>query len=145
MLLKSGIVLYRWFWQVSMSILCVVMHILCVYASDSVTRVNDSTRVTISGDLDSTRVIFRKMVTRLDWSHVFHRITRLESQSMTRDSSLCHFYKISWVPDGPTHFVCTQRNELFLLHWWSKLPQIFCFVCLFVLCCILRIKCPQLA
>ena len=66
MLLKSGIVLYRWFWQVSMSILCVVMHILCVYASDSVTRVNDSTRVTISGDLDSTRVIFRKMVTRLE-------------------------------------------------------------------------------
>ena len=43
-----------------------------------------ATRVTIFGDSDSTRVMLRKMVTRLDSSHVFHRMTRLESQSMTR-------------------------------------------------------------
>jgi len=52
--------------------------------SDSVTRVNDSTRVTIFGDSDSTRVTLKKMVTRLDSSHIFHRMTRLESQSITR-------------------------------------------------------------
>jgi len=34
--------------------------------SDSVTRVNDLTRVTIFGDSDSTRVTLRKMVTRLE-------------------------------------------------------------------------------
>ena len=50
--------------------------------SDSVTRVNYSTRVTIFGDFDSTRVTLRKMVTRLDSSHVFHKMTRLESQSI---------------------------------------------------------------
>jgi len=31
MLLKSGVVLYRCFWRVLMSILCLVMHVLCVY------------------------------------------------------------------------------------------------------------------
>ena len=33
MLLKIAIVLYRCFWRVLMSILCVVSHVLCVYAS----------------------------------------------------------------------------------------------------------------
>jgi len=43
---------------------------LCRYASsDSVTRVNDSTRVTSFGDSDSTRVTLKKIVTRLDSSH----------------------------------------------------------------------------
>jgi len=32
MLLKIGIALYRCFWQVLMSILCLVMHVLCVCA-----------------------------------------------------------------------------------------------------------------
>jgi len=41
-------------------------------SSNSVTPVNDSIGVTLS-----------KMVTLLDSSHVFHRMTRLESQSMT--------------------------------------------------------------
>jgi len=31
-----------------------------------VTRINESTRVTIFGELDSTRVTWRKMVTRLE-------------------------------------------------------------------------------
>jgi len=47
--------------------------------SDSVIRVKDSNRVTISGDSYSTRVKLRNMVTRLDPSHVFHRMTRLDS------------------------------------------------------------------
>jgi len=59
--------------------------------SDRVTRDNDSTRLVICGDSDSTRLTLRKMVTRLDCSHVFHKMTRLESQSMTRDSSQSHF------------------------------------------------------
>jgi len=45
------------------------------------------------------------MVTRLDSSHVFHRMTRLESQSMTRDSSQSQFYKISeFLMDKPSSF-----------------------------------------
>jgi len=47
--------------------------------SDSVTRFNDSTRLTIFKWLG------------LDSSHVFHRMTRLESQSLTWDSSQSHF------------------------------------------------------
>jgi len=63
-----------------------------IKTSDSVTRVNDSTRVTL-----------RKKVTRLDSSHVFHRMARLESQSMTRDLSQSHFYKFSeFLIDKPT-------------------------------------------
>jgi len=82
----------------------------------------------------------------LNSSHVFTewlgstRVTindsRLESES---------FLQNLWVPDGQTHVVCTQRNEQFLLQWWSPLVEIFCFACLVVLCCIFRIKCPQLA
>jgi len=51
----------------------------------------------------------------------------------------------SLIPDGQTQFVCTQRNEHFLLQWWSRLAQIFYFDGLVVLCYITRIKCPQLA
>jgi len=45
-----------------------------------------ATRVTIFGDSDSNRVTLRKMVTLLDPSHVFNRMSWLdsESQSMTR-------------------------------------------------------------
>ena len=53
--------------------------------SGNVTRVNNSTGVTTFGDSHSTRVMLKKMVTRLDSSHVFHRMTRLESQSVIRD------------------------------------------------------------
>jgi len=75
--------------------------VVALLSSDSVTR------VTIFGNSDSTRVTLRKMVTRLESSHVFHRMTRLESQSMTRDSSRGHFYKLSeFLMDKP--FVCTQ-------------------------------------
>ena len=49
----------------------------CVGNSDNVTRVNDSTRVTIFGDSDSSRVTLKRMVIWLDSSHVFHRMTRV--------------------------------------------------------------------
>jgi len=64
-------------------------------SSDSVTRVNNSSRVTIFCDSDSTRVTLRKMVTRLESRFSQNDSTLLESQSMTRDSSQSHFYKIS--------------------------------------------------
>ena len=76
--------------------------LLISYTSDSVTRVNDS---------DSTRVTLRKMVTRLDSSHVSHRMTRLESQSITRDSSQGHIYKISeFLMDKPTLFAHKEMS-----------------------------------
>ena len=50
-------------------------------ASDSVTRVNESTRITICGDLDSTHVEKNGDLTRVTF---FHKMTRLELQSMTR-------------------------------------------------------------
>jgi len=55
-------------------------------SSDSVTRVNDSTRVTIVGYSDSTRVTLRKMAIRFESRFSQNDLTRFESQSMTRDS-----------------------------------------------------------
>jgi len=67
------------------------------------TRVSDSTRVTIFGDSDSARVTLGKMMTPLESSHVFHRMTQLASQSVTQDTSQSHFYKISeFLIDKPT-------------------------------------------
>jgi len=79
--------------------------------SDCVTRINHSTRVTIFHDSDATRVTLRKMVTRLGSTHVFHGMTRLESQSMTRDSSQSHFYKISeFLMDKPSSFAYKEMR-----------------------------------
>ena len=113
-------------------------------SSDSVIRVNDSTRVTIFDDSDSTRVTLRRMVTRLESSRVFHRMTRLDSQSMTRVRVIFtkSMSSCSW---WTTQFVCTQRNKHFLLQRWSRLAEIFSLACLVVLRCILRINFPQLA
>ena len=66
---------------------------------------------------------------------VFHRMTRLESESFLQN--LWAFEK--------KQFVYTQRNEHFSLQWWLRLAKFFCFACLVVLCHILSIKCPQLA
>ena len=71
-------------------------------------------------------------MTRLVWSHNHW----LESES---------FVQNLWVSDTETQFVCTQRNEHFVLQWWPRLAQMFCFDCQVVLCYLLRIKCPQLA
>jgi len=82
--------------------------------SGSVTRVNDSTRVTIFGDSDSTRVTLRKMVTRLESRFPQNVSTRLESQSMTRDSSQSRFYKISeFLMDKPTSFAHKEMSVFF--------------------------------
>jgi len=73
------------------------------------------TRVTILGDSHLTRVKLRKMVIRLDSSYVYNRMTRLASQSMTRDSNKSHFYKISgFLMDKPSSF---EHKEI----------SIFCF------------------
>jgi len=79
--------------------------------SDSVTRVIDSTRVMIFGNSDSTRVRLRKMVTRIESR--FHRMTRLESQSMTRDSSQSHFCKISEPLINKPSFLHTKKWSFF--------------------------------
>jgi len=99
------------------------------------------------GDSDSTRVTLKKMVTRLE-----SRFSQNDSTRVTViDSSHSHwlesesFLQSHWVPGGQTQFVCAQRNEDFWLKWWSRLGEIFYFDCLVVLCCSLRIKCPQLA
>jgi len=67
------------------------------------------------------------IVTWLDASHVLYRMTRLESQSVTRNSSQSHFFKTLQRSDWQTQFICTQRNEFFVLQWWSISSQLFCF------------------
>ena len=61
-------------------------------SSDSVIRVNDSTRVTIFGESDSTRVTLKKMMTRLvsrfsqnDSTRVTVNNSRLESESFLQN------------------------------------------------------------
>jgi len=53
-----------------------------IFGSDGVTRVNDSTRVTIFGDSDMTRVTFRKIVTPLESRFSQNDSTPDASQSM---------------------------------------------------------------
>jgi len=64
-----------------------------------------------------------------DSARVTINVSRLESQSFLQNLS---------APDGQTQFVCTQRNEQFLLQWWSVFAQIFCFACLVALCYVQR-------
>ena len=109
--------------------------------SDSVARLNDSCRIDTSYDfwwLDSARVTLRKMMSRVEsrwgkwWvesSHIFHRMTRLDS-SHNQWLENRHFYKIiftkslnSW---WTTQFVGKQANEHFLFEWWSWWVQSFC-------------------
>jgi len=55
-------------------------------SSDSVTRVNDSTRVTIFGYSDSTRVTLRKMVIRLESRFSQNDSTRITVHDSRFDS-----------------------------------------------------------
>jgi len=97
-----------------------------LFICDNVIKVNDSTRVTIFGDSDSTRVTWRTMGTRVI----------INSQS--------RFYKVSEpLMDEPILFPHKQMS--FFLHYWKRLAQTFCFDSLSVLHNILRIKCSQLA
>jgi len=63
-------------------------------SSDSLTRVNHSNQ--LESRFLVTRIRHESRWERwwLDSSHAFHRMTRLESQSMTRDSSQSYFCKI---------------------------------------------------
>jgi len=93
---------------------------MCTATSDNMIQVNYSTRVTL-----------RKMVTRLGSRFSQNYSTRVTVNDSRFESEL--FLQNLWVPDGKTHFVCTQRNEHFLLQWWSRLAEIFCFARLVVL------------
>ena len=77
-------------------------------ASDSVTRVNDSTRVTIFGVSDSTRVTLRKMVTRLA-SH-FSQNHSSHSQWLESESLLQNLYVPDWTNTVRLH---TRKYALF--------------------------------
>ena len=83
-----------------------------LYSSDSVTRVNNSTQVTIFGDSDSTRVTLRKIVTRLE-----SRFSQNDSTTVTVNDSRLEsesFLQNLWVPDGQTQFVLhTKKWSLF--------------------------------
>ena len=99
--------------------------------SDSVTRVNVSTRVTICGDSGSTRVtLFTEWLNSSQSQCLETRVKVIFTKSLS-----------SWWTN-PVHL--HTKNSDFLLQWWSSLGEIFCFDCLVVLCCILRTKCPQL-
>ena len=120
-----------------------IVYISFQVSSDSVTRVNDSTQVTIFGDSYSTWVTLRKIVARLeshfsqnDSTRVTVNDSRLESES---------FLQNLWVTDGQIQFVCTQRNEHFLLQWWSIIGRNFLFFLSSRVRFTLRIKFPQLA
>jgi len=77
--------------------------------SDSVTRVNDSTRVTIFCDSKSTRVTLRKIRTRLESRFSQNDSNRLESESFLQNLR---------ASDRQTQFVCIQWNDHFLVQSW---------------------------
>jgi len=91
---------------------------------DSVTRVNDSTRLESRFSQNDS--------------------TRFESQLMTRDSCQSHFYKISeFLIDKPTS--CALKEMSIFASVMTKIGANFlCFACLVVLCYIIRIKRPNL-
>jgi len=102
---------------------------------DSVTRVNDSSQNFWWLELDSTQVEKNGYSTRLESPFLQNdstRVTVIDSR-LKSETFLQNF----WVLEGQTQFVCTQRNEDFLLQWWSRLGEIFCFDCLVALCYIL--------
>jgi len=85
--------------------------------SDSVTRVIDSTRFTIFDDSDSTRVWLRKW--QHDSCHIFHRMTRLGSHSMTQNSSQSHFYNVfESLLDQSHRVTCHCLNQGFPTILW---------------------------
>ena len=104
---------------------------LYMQGSDSVTRVNGSSHNFWWLGLESSHVEkhgnsirLESCVSQNDSTRVTVYDSRLVSES---------FLQNLWFPDGQTQFVCTQRNEHFLLQWSSRLAEIFCFACLVVL------------
>jgi len=92
------------------------------YCYSVIAWLESMTRLTIFGNSHSTRVTLRKIVTRLTFL--------TESLDSTRvtvyDSCQSHFYKISeFLMENPVRL--HTRNEHFLLQWWSRLAEIFCF------------------
>ena len=105
------------------------------------TRDNDSTRVTIFGDSNSSHVQKNGDSTRVTFFTEW--LDPSNSQWLETRVRLIFTKSLELLMDNP-HFVCTKRNKHILLQWWSRLAEIFCFACVVVLCCIWRIKCPQL-
>ena len=80
------------------------MHILCtVLSSDSESMTRLESRFLVTG-LDSTPVEKN--------GDSIHRMTRHESQSMTRNSSQSHFYNISeFLIDKPTSYALKEMSS----------------------------------
>ena len=119
--------------------------------SDSVTRVNDSTRVTIFGDSNSTRVMLKNMVTRLESRFSQNDSTRVKviyakSQSLWLTNPVClHTMKWSFFgpvminiganflfclssrvilhPKGQVFIACTEVDLRFSFHWGARRAQ----------------------
>jgi len=80
------------------------------------------TRVTIFRASDSNRVTLKKMVTRLESRFSQNDSTRLESQSVTRDSSQSHFCKTSEpLIDKPSLFAYKEMTI-----FWCSNDQNWC-------------------
>jgi len=85
------------------------------------TRVNDSTQLESRFLVSRTRLESRWEKWSLDSSHAFHR-----SQSMTRDSSQNHFYKIfEFLIDKPSSFA--HKNMSTFTSMMIKLGALFPF------------------
>ena len=119
--------------------------------SDSVTRVNDSTRVTIFCDSKSTRVTLRKIRTRVTFFTKWLESTRVraifaKSQSLWSTNPVClHTMKWSffgpvmikigenflfWLssrvmlyPKGQVMITCTKVDLRFAFHWEARRAQ----------------------
>jgi len=102
-------------------------------------------------------------VSAIAWSSQSHGSIRLESRFLVTRTRLesrwkkwwldssrvtfftewlgsSHFYKISeFLMDKATSFAHKEMS-IFLLQWWSRLAEMFCFACLVVVCCIIRIS-----
>ena len=90
----------------------------------------DSTRVTftISGDVDSTRVTLRTMLTRHESRFLQNDSIRITISGLRLQSE--SFLQNLWAFDGQTWFVYTHRKKrAFFLLQWSRLAHIFAFHC----------------
>ena len=126
-------------------ILCIFIlwNLTTLFSTDSVTPVNDSSHDFLWLGLDTHHVEKNGDSTRVTFFTEWFDSTRVTISDSRLDSE--SFLQNLWASDGKIKFDCTQRNEYFLLQWWARVAQIFCFDCLVVLCYLSMIKCPHLA
>ena len=93
--------------------------------SDSMIRVNSSTRVIIFGHSVSNRVTLRKTGTRLDSNHVFRKMTRLDwSHNKWLETPIRVMFAKSLSSWWTNPLRLHTKNWGFLLQQWPRLAQI---------------------